>query len=246
MQKDQTSLPAASQPMRGNLKSAVAETLALRILDGTYQPGTTLPTEAELLGSLGVSRTCLREALQILVGKGLITSRPKHGTSVRPEVNWNFLDDQMLTWRQKVVPQGQLLAELVAIREMVEPEAAALAAQNADAQTIAALREALDAMGIADGNRTPATQDADVRFHRLLLAAGGNALLSGLGACIENALRASIRISSDPGVSDPIALGQHAKVLDAVEAREPERAREEMRKLMAMTRALLTRVKALD
>lgn len=246
MHKDKTGVPAAPPPMRGNLKSTVAETIALRILDGTYPPGGTLPTEADLLGSLGVSRTCLREALQILVGKGLIASRPKHGTSVRPAVDWNYLDDQMLAWRQKVVPQGQLLAELVSIREMVEPEAAALAAQNASAEEIAAMREALNAMGLADGNRTPATQAADVRFHRLMLAASGNALLSGLGACIENALRASIRITSDPAVSDPIALGQHAEVLDAVAARAPERAREEMRKLMAMTRALLTRVKALD
>lgn len=239
-------MSSAPPQLRGNLKSAVAEIIALRILGGTYPPGTTLPTEAELLGDLGVSRTCLREALQMLVGKGLITSRPKHGTSVRPAVDWNYLDDQMLSWRRKVVPQTQLLAELVGIRELVEPEAAALAAQNATEAEIAAMREALQAMGIADGNRTPATLDADVRFHRLLLAASGNALMSGLGACIENALRASIRITSDPKVSDPIALGQHAGVLDAVAARDPERARAQMRKLMAMTRALLVNAGALD
>ncbi|WP_349359938.1 FadR/GntR family transcriptional regulator [Stappia sp.] len=239
-------MPASSPPLRGNLKSAVAETLALRILDGTYPSGTTLPTEADLLNTLGVSRTCLREALQILVGKGLISSRPKHGTSVRPEVDWNYLDSQMLAWRQKVVPQAQILSELVGIREMVEPEAAALAATHASDAEIAEMRAALDGMGVADGKRTRETLDADVRFHRLILAATRNAMLSGLGACIESALRASITITSDPRVSDPIALDQHGRVLAAIEARDPDAARSEMRALMGITHRLLDEADALS
>lgn len=231
--------------LRGNLKSAVAETIALRILDGTYPPGTTLPTEVDLLADLGVSRTCLREALQTLVGKGLITSRPKHGTSVRPAVDWNYLDDQMLHWRRKVVPQHQILDELLSIRDLVEPEAAALSAEHASPQDLADLREALETMSSAAGGRTQATLDADVRFHRLLLAASGNALMSGLGACIENALRASIVVTSDPRITDPIALDQHRLVLEAVEARDPQQARAQMRKLIDMTRVLLQRARAL-
>ena len=238
-------MPDATKPFRGNLKTAVAETLALRIMDGTHPPGTTLPTEAELLTTLGVSRTCLREALQILVGKGLITSRPKHGTSVRPEVDWNYLDGQMLAWRQKIVPQAQILSELVAIREMVEPEAAALAAIHATEVEVDQMRAALATMGIAEGRRTDETLSADVRFHRLILAASGNAMLSGLGACIESALRASITITSDPKVGDPIALDQHADVLKAIEARDPEAARAEMRALMGITHRLLQDAEAL-
>ena len=230
---------------RTTLKAAVAETIALRILDGTYPADHTLPTEADLLAELGVSRTCLREALQILVGKGLISSRPKHGTRVRPSVDWNFLDSDMLTWRRKVVPQHIILGELVRVRELVEPEAAALAAHHAGAQTISEMREALQAMGIADGARTPETLDADVRFHRLILASSGNALISGLGACIENALRASIVITSDPRVTDPIALAQHAHVLEAIERRDAEDARAAMAELIGLTRAMLVHAGAL-
>ena len=127
---------------------------------------------------------------------------------MRPEVHWNFLDDQMLAWRQKVVPQGQLLAELVAIREMVEPEAAALAAQNADAQTIAAMREALDAMGIADGNRTPATQDADVRFHRLLLPVAQVFLNGGTGHLSNGTVEVHLHAAEPPSSRTDIQL-QH-------------------------------------
>jgi DNA-binding FadR family transcriptional regulator len=240
-----TTLDDEMDGRRTTLKAAVAETIALRILDGTYTPNNTLPTEADLLGELGVSRTCLREALQILVGKGLISSRPKHGTRVRPAVDWNFLDGDMLTWRRKVVPQHVILGELVRVRELVEPEAATLAARHADSRTIAEMREALAAMGIADGARTPDTLDADVRFHRLILASSGNALISGLGACIENALRASIVITSDPRVTDPIALAQHAHVLEAIERRDADAARASMTELVGLTRQMLVRAGAL-
>ena len=100
-------------------------------------------------------------------------------------------------------------------------------------------------MGIADGARTPETLDADVRFHRLILASSGNALISGLGACIENALRASIVITSDPRVTDPIAIAQHAHVLEAIERRDAEGARAAMAELIGLTRAMLVRAGAL-
>jgi DNA-binding FadR family transcriptional regulator len=237
--------PAGSTARRATLKSAVAETIAIRILDGTYPSARTLPTEAELLAEFGVSRTCLREAMQTLVGKGLIASRPKHGTSVRPQVDWNFLDGDMLTWRRKVVAQHTFLGELVAVRDLVEPEAAALAAHHASARQIAEMREALEAMGSADGARTPVTLDADVRFHRLILAASDNALISGLGACIENALRALIEITSDPTITARLPLEEHARVLEAIEARDADAARSAMAQLMGMTRAILTKARAL-
>lgn len=226
------------------LKDTVAEKIALKILDGTYPQGAVLPTEAELLHEHGVSRTCLREALQVLSGKGLISSRPKRGTTVRPSVDWNFLDATMLSWRQRVVPSAQFLAELTAIRAMIEPEAAALSAMNASADELEDMRDALEEMRVADGRRTPETMEADVRFHRLMLAASGNPLISGLGACIEEALRASIAVTSSPKVEDPIALAQHNLVFDAIVARDPDRARTETRALIGMTRELLQKAKA--
>ncbi len=65
---------------RGRGKTRVADTIALRILGGEYAPATLLPNEATLLAEFEVSRTCLREAMQMLVAKGLVRSRPKLGT----------------------------------------------------------------------------------------------------------------------------------------------------------------------
>jgi DNA-binding FadR family transcriptional regulator len=127
------------------------------------------------------------------------------------------------------------LRELFAMRRIVEPETAALAARNATHDQLARLQTALLDMARGNGGHTEQTTEADVAFHRLLLAASGNALLSGLGACIEEALRASIDVSSHPAVAAPFALDKHVAVFDAVCAGNPAAARKRMMALLDMT-----------
>ena len=221
----------------------VAETLALRILGGDYPPERPLPHETALLAEFGVSRTCLREALQMLSAKGLVRSRPKLGTFVREPLHWNFLDADLLRWRQRIVSKPVFLRELFAVRRMVEPETAALAAEYATPAMLAKLQAALAAMSQGNGAYTPETTEADVAFHRLLLAASGNALLSGLGACIEEALRASISISSHPKFAFAFALDKHAAVFEAVRDRNPAAARRRMNALLDLTAESLERAR---
>jgi DNA-binding FadR family transcriptional regulator len=229
----------AGRALRG--KAAVAEALALRILGGVYPPGKPLPHEAALLSEFHVSRTCLREALQMLAAKGLVRSRPKLGTFVREDHNWNFLDADILRLRQRIVSRPVFLRELFAVRRMVEPETAALAAQNATPAMLAKLQIAVLDMAGGEGARTEKTMEADVAFHRLLLATSGNALLSGLGACIEEALRASISITSDPAVGSRFALDKHLAVFEAVCDGDAEAARRNMVALLDMTAEVLER-----
>ena len=224
---------ASVKPARG--KSLVAEAIALRVLGGEYPPAKPLPNEASLLGEFGVSRTCLREALQMLGAKGLVRSRPKLGTFVREPHNWNFLDADILRLRQRVVSRPVFLRELFAVRRMVEPETAALAAMNATPAMLAKLQIAV--LDMARGG--DATTEADVSFHRLLLAASGNALLSGIGACIEEALRASISITSHPNVGHLFALDQHLAVFEAVCDGNAAAARANMAALLDMTAEVL-------
>lgn len=230
---------------RTNLRDVVAEKLALRILKGTYPEGKILPPEASLLAEFDVSRTCLREALQVISSKGLINSRPKRGTLVRPSLDWNFLDADMLGWRQQVIARSPFLKELAEVRAIVEPEAAALAAKNATPAEIEAMRNACSEMKEGKGIRTEAAIEADVRLHRLILSASANALLSGLGACIEEALRASIAITSQPECESPMALVEHEAVVTAIAARDVEGARAAMRRIITTTEETLDRVKAI-
>ncbi len=235
-------MPTAVKPVaRG--KTMVAETLTLRILSGEYPPATPLPNEATLLNEFGVSRTCLREALQMLGARGLVRSRPKLGTFVREKHDWNFLDADILRLRQQVVSRPVFLRELFAVRRIVEPETAALAAVNASPAMIDRLEAAVTAMAEGNGMHTPATIEADVIFHRLLLAASGNTLLSGLGACIEEALRGSINVSSHPEVGSPFALDKHLAVFRAVRDRNPTAARKAMHTVLDITEESLQRAR---
>jgi DNA-binding FadR family transcriptional regulator len=228
-----------SRARRG--KAAVADALALRILGGDYAPARPLPNEVALLAEFGVSRTCLREALQMLSAKGLVRSRPKLGTFVREPHDWNFLDADILRLRQRVVPKPVFLRELFAVRRMVEPETAALSALNATPAMLAKMQIAVLDMGHGAGAYTDETIEADVAFHRLLLAASGNALLSGLGACIEQALRASISITAHPDVGSPFALDKHRAVFEAVCDGNAGAARNNMIALLDMTEDVLGR-----
>jgi DNA-binding FadR family transcriptional regulator len=186
-----------------------------------------------------VSRTCLREALQMLGAKGLVRSRPKLGTFVREPHDWNFLDADLLRLRERLVSKPVFLRELFAVRRMIEPETAALAAQNATPAMLANLQIAVLEMARDHGARTNATMEADVSFHRLLLAASGNALLSGLGACIEEALRASISITSHPHIGSRFALDKHLAVFEAVCDGNAAAARSHMVALLDLTEEVL-------
>ncbi|WP_181408217.1 FadR/GntR family transcriptional regulator [Pararhizobium mangrovi] len=217
----------------------MAEALAERILTGDYPPGTVIPPEAELLAEFGVSRTVLREAFQVLGAKGMIRSRPRIGTTVTDPLHWNYLDREVLRWRQKVVEPRVIIGELFGLRRMIEPAAAGMAAEHIDAQALETLQHAVFAMARGNGERTPETTAADVSFHRILLMSSGNRLLSGFGAVIEEALRSSIWIGSDPANRLPVALDLHIAVFEAVRAGEGARAYEAMASLLDVTAGIL-------
>ncbi|WP_282605752.1 FadR/GntR family transcriptional regulator [Pelagibius sp. Alg239-R121] len=223
------------QRRRLNLRDTVVEALAVRIITGTYATGTALPHETSLLEEFAVSRTCLREALQLLSGKGLIVSRPRIGTVVRERIDWNFLDADMLRWRREVIPPQTYLSELFAMRRIVEPEAAALAAERASTTQIEQIRNAFEAMGGRSDHYSDDAIEGDVTFHRLILTASGNALFSGFGACIEESLRASIKLTSRPNIEAPDSRELHGEVIEAIERGDRESARRRSHQLLDAT-----------
>ena len=90
-------MPLSAQQLAAqkNLSYVLAEKLAQRILKGEYEPGTILPGEIELGEQFGVSRTAVREAVKTLTAKGMVLPRPRIGTRVMPQSNWNFLDQEL-------------------------------------------------------------------------------------------------------------------------------------------------------
>ncbi|WP_404987346.1 FadR/GntR family transcriptional regulator [Caballeronia sp. LZ043] len=217
-----------------DLHGRVAHELGLAILRGDIAPGAALPREAELMERFDVSRTVLREALRTLTSKGLVESRPKVGTRVRARHAWNLLDTDMLDWYSRVAPPLQFALKLQEMREMIEPYAAALAADNHDSDTLACLARAHQAM--ADAQNVDEWVRADLEFHLCVLAACSNELLIPLGALIERTLEGQLRLNAKRADVYNASLAEHTAVFDAIVARDAAAARRAMADLLGMTR----------
>jgi DNA-binding FadR family transcriptional regulator len=217
-----------------DLHGRVAYQLATGILRGDYAPESTLPREAELMEAFGVSRTVLREALRTLTSKGLIESRPKVGTRVRPRHAWNLLDADLLDWYSQVAPPLAFALKLQEMREMVEPYAAALAAHAHTDETLRALTDAHAAMAAA--RSVDEWVRADLRFHLGILAACSNELLMPLGPVIERTLEAQLRLNAKRADVFNASLAEHTAVFEAIRTRDTHAARDAMAGLLGMTR----------
>ncbi len=182
----------------------------------------------------GVSRTVLREALRTLTSKGLIGSRPKVGTRVRPKSAWNLLDADVLDWYSRVAPPLKFAIKLQEMREMIEPYAAALAAANHEDGTLAMLTDAHRAM--AEAQNVDEWVRADLRFHLGVLAACSNELLIPLGTLIERTLEGQLRLNAKRAEVYNASLAEHTAVFDAIVARDEIAARRAMADLLGVTR----------
>ena len=225
----------ASLRRKRNLFSHVLEELGSRIVRGDLKPGATLPNEADLGRELGASRSVVREAVKSLAAKGLLEPRARIGTRILEPRNWNLLDLDVLSWRYASMPRTQFFRELFEIRRMIEPPAAALAAERADDADLDEMQRAYAAMESADQTSDVAI-DADLRFHRAILAGSHNELLMQMGGIIGVGLLISFRISSE---SYGVSLLEHLLVLDAIRARRPDQARDAMEQLLSNTRKFL-------
>jgi GntR family galactonate operon transcriptional repressor len=225
------------RPRKRNLFAYVVDELGNRIVRGDLRPGDTLPNEAELGREMGASRSVVREAVKSLASKGLLESRTRTGTRVLAPIHWNLLDLDVLSWRFAAMPRMQFFSELFELRGMIEPAAAALAAEHGTDADLASLADAFDAMQAADP-ASAAAIEADLRFHRAILAACYNELLSQMGGVIGVGLLTSFRMTSR---SYSIFLPLHRQVLDGITARRPQEARKAMEQLLQRTREFLER-----
>jgi GntR family galactonate operon transcriptional repressor len=219
-------------PVEHNVHSYLANNLGREIVGGTYPPGSLLPAESEMLARFSVSRTALREAYRVLAAKGLIISRSKVGTRVRPKTDWNMLDPEVLAWHLQTVPTEALIADLYVLREVVEPAAAALAAAEPTEAAIDRIAAAYaDMERFKDGAGDLIA--ADLRFHLAILEATGNHFISALGSLIHAALVCTFKLSwaGAARIQDD-RLRQHRAILEAIRDGSPKRARARMNDLL--------------
>ncbi len=218
----------ANRPQR--LPDKVAAEIGRRIVAGKYRPGDTLPTEVRIQEEFGVSRTAVREAVRLLSGKGLIVSRPKIGTRVRPMVDWNLLDVEVLRWQIEQNPTEEFIHALFEMRDIIEPAASMRAAERATPAQLEALTVAMD--GIQNQPRgSPEQIRADIAFHMTILEASHNPMLRSVGSMIESVLSLTFTLGWRTAMASDAVL-QHRDVFDAICARNGEEAFLAMRRLL--------------
>ncbi|WZH35894.1 MAG: FCD domain-containing protein [Microbacterium enclense] len=210
-----------------SLHDALVERVGSAIVAGELPPGSRLVT-ADL--SEGSSRGAGREAVRVLQALGLVRVQRKTGVEVLPSAAWNVYAPEIIAWRLAGPGRDAQLRELSELRGAIEPLAARAAASHAsDAQRqtlVAAVMEMARTERDADGAEYLA---ADVRFHRTLLAASGNAMFAALGAVVESVLVGRTRHELMPHDANPHAVRWHQDVAFAIAAGRPDEAAQAMR-----------------
>jgi DNA-binding FadR family transcriptional regulator len=205
------------QPRKSRHANIVQE-LGKRIVSGELKPDEKVPLEAELCEQYGVSRPVVREAIRVLVAKGLAVSKPRVGTLVRPRKDWHLLDPDVLYWLVESTPHSEFFSTLVGVRRIIEPSVCSLAATTANPDDIAAIEDAYRRMELATTREEMLQPDLD--FHRSVAEATHNDLLVYLSNMLSIALRESIRFSSDRPNLQALTLPRHKAILTAIKHRD--------------------------
>ncbi|HTP73671.1 MAG TPA: FadR/GntR family transcriptional regulator [Burkholderiaceae bacterium] len=201
------------------MHARIVHDLGMRIVAGEFKPGDRLPAEMALLTDYDVSRPVLREAVRVLVAKGLVLSRQRAGATVRPRNEWHLLDPDVLYWLIQSQPQGEFVETLLTARRVFEPSIAALAARVASDDSLRGIAEAYAGMESA---RTPEELlEPDLAFHRRIAEATHNDLLAYIGNMLSLALRESIKLSSKHPNTHALSLPRHKAILTALLHRDP-------------------------
>ncbi|MGT2478374.1 FadR/GntR family transcriptional regulator [Methylobacterium oryzae CBMB20] len=227
-------LPLASGARR--IHGSVARDLGVAILAGRYAPGDVLPGEIEFSEQLKVSRTAYREAIRILSAKGLVESRPRTGTRVCQRSRWNLLDPDILAWAFESEPSEAFIRDLFELRMIVEPAAAALAAERRSGLDIARMGHALEEMG-HHGLTTETGRAADQAFHTAILEAARNGPLIALSSSIAAAVTWTTIFKHRRQGLPRDSMPDHRALYEAIVAADPEAARRTMTDLVRLALA---------
>ena len=234
-----------SSGLTHSMADQVAREIGRRIVASAYQSGQLIEDENSLCERYQVSRSVVRDAVKMLVGKGLLEVRRGIGTRVRNRQSWSLLDDDVLAWHLSAPPRPEFLRQLIDIRVVIEPEAARWASMHGEDGEIAEIMKAQERMEQEKGSLEDFVV-SDALFHRAVLRASGNEILRAMEGVIFSALLTSIRLTNSDARKNVESLPFHRNVAEAIVARDPEAAATNMKILLVDTQKRLNeRLKAI-
>lgn len=215
------------------------------VVRGEYASGELLPREVDLVDRYGVSRGVVREAIRGLEEIGLIVVRHGHGAIVQDESQWDVLSADILPVLLTSPGSAAVLREVIEARQILEVEAAVLAAMRATPDHIARIQAAIAVMeSLASAESEDRGGDtfleADLTFHNTVIAATGNRALQRIVTPIHHALLEARRPLARPEYRVTRAVPEHAAVLTAIQAGDSEAARAAMQHVFGTITGYLT------
>ena len=215
----------------------IAEQIRALIESGEFAAGTALPPERTLAQEMGVSRASVREAIIALEVSGLVEVRVGSGiyvcnatsTPTDPHA-WEY-DPELgldMSMNEEVSPFSILKARL-----LIEPEAAALAAEHADTEQRQLIREAFQ-QNIRDNQAASTTHPGDRLFHIRIAEASGNEafafFIKHMLAHRYGILFKRLQTLYTPNDMPLRSQLEHEAILNAIESRNPQQAKQAMQK----------------
>jgi DNA-binding FadR family transcriptional regulator len=196
----------------------IAESIARDIVSGIVtrdlQPGTLLPSEADMVSSYGVGRATLREALRILEVQGVITVRPgpRGGPVVAGVTARDFADPMSL----HLQTARATYAEVFEARLAIEPLMTRLAAETRAPAAIERLKATIEHEASTDLADDVAFQDLSLEFHLTLAGISGSRVLDLLGQSLKIVYDTGIRPSSVPVKQRAQVRAAHREIAEAI------------------------------
>jgi GntR family transcriptional repressor for pyruvate dehydrogenase complex len=207
-------------------KTRVSEGIIEQIRDlitsGRLRPGDRLPAERDLAKILDVGRSTVREAIRALESLGILETRAGEGTflAAAPSTGRDILSARVFeSWDSQ--------RKLFEVRQVIEPDLAALASRRATPDQIGRMREALQEQERLI-HRGDIGFKADSTFHFLVAEAAGNEVLLKIMESLMDLLRETREASLQQGDRPGQSLKQHRAILRAIEARDASQAQRRM------------------
>jgi DNA-binding FadR family transcriptional regulator len=215
----------------------VAAHLTRRFVSGETEEGRA-PSELDISREFGVSRVVARETLKILASLDIVDIAQGRRVVVRPQAEWDYLSPLLAEWLPPEHVDG-LLRELLQMRELLEPELAAMAAAAITDETLERMRTELDRMASLESD-PDAYLAVDHEFHMEICRAANNRILDRIMYSARWLGTASRRVTNQ-GSPESLrkATEAHARIFRALESRDPDAARAAMREHVQSNAPLL-------
>lgn len=209
------------------LTEQILDELIEYIKENRLRPGDRLGTEVEMAKRLGVSRGTIRGAIKILVARNVLEVRQGSGTYLADGSTPPVGDPLGL----ELIPnQFKLTWDLHEIRMMLEPEIAYMAAKNITEEQLKRLRDMCNEMERLSAQRKERAL-VDVEFHVCLAESCGNLVMPKLIPVLRQGVELFIKYTHREATPESVA--KHRDILEALEARDPQWAKDMM--LMHLT-----------